>query len=44
MTATELKLPYGDGYLPIAVPTEHLLGIVRPQAATNGNRAEQDSA
>lgn len=42
MTATELKLPYGDGYLPIAVPTEHLLGIVRPKAATNGDRAEQD--
>ena len=42
MTATELKLPYGDGYLPVAVPTERLLGVVLPKAAANGDRAEQD--
>ena len=42
MTATELKLPYGDGYLPVAVPTERLLGVVLPKAAANGYRAEQD--
>ena len=39
---TELKLPFGDGYLPVAVSTERLLGVVLPKAAPNGDRAEQE--
>ena len=39
---TELKLPYGDGYLPVAVSTKCLLGVVLPKAAPNGDRAEQE--
>ncbi len=41
MTATQCKLPFGDGYLPVAVPTEHLLGVVLPKAAANDDRDEQ---
>lgn len=41
MSATELELPFGDSHLQVAVPTEHLLGVVQPKAAATSDRPEQ---
>ena len=42
MTTTELKLPFGDSHLQVAVPSEHLLGIVLPRAGRSGGGAEHE--
>ena len=38
---TQIELPFGDSHLRVAVPSEHLLGIVLPRAERSSDGAER---